>query len=72
MDIKELNSKLRRAGHRRVNESNIDGQKINTCIDVLYELEDKLVSEDDISSAQMIKDARLVVEDYRRDYIMQM
>lgn len=53
-------------------DQELDAQKLNACIDVLYALEEIALDEDDMECAQFLKDARIYVENYRKDRILDM
>ena len=69
MDIKEL---LEMVKEPIKEDQELDAQKLNACIDVLYTLEEIALDEDDMECAQFLKDARIYVEDYRKDRILDM
>ena len=69
MDIKEL---LEMVKEPIKEDQELDGQNLNTCIDVLYTLEEIALDEDDMECAQFLKDARNYVENYRKDRILDM
>lgn len=72
MNIQEL-IKMAEGLNIALKENNeVDGQNLNICIDVLYTLEEIALDEDDTECAQFLKDARIYVENYRKDRILDM
>ena len=72
MNIEEL-IKMAEGLNIALKENNeVDGQNLNICIDVLYTLEEIALDEDDTECAQFLKDARIYVENYRKDRILDM
>lgn len=73
MNIEELIKMAESLNLQQVNEDDeLDGQKLNNCIDVLYTLEEIAIDEDDMECAQFLKDARIYVENYTKDRILAM
>ena len=63
MDFKELNEEFSKVLKEEI--PTISVMNLNTCINVLYTLEDRALDDEDTNLAQIFKDARIGVEDYR-------
>lgn len=75
MNIEELIKLAESLDLQPVNETQltrIDGQSLNTCINILYALMDLAYQDEDDNGEQILKAALLWVEDYRKEYIAQL
>jgi len=70
MDFKELNEEFSKVLKEEI--PTISAMDLNTCINVLYTLEDRALDDEDTNLAQIFKDARIGAEDYRRVMISDM
>ena len=70
MDFKKLNEEFSKV--LKEETPKISAMDLNTCINVLYTLEDRALDDQDTNLAQIFKDARIGAEDYRIHVISDM